>query len=79
MIIPGVYEARRERDAASVDLQKFLNDIQDNSAVECRDGISLAATEEALRKEILKSGDVLLVMGAGDVTGLARRMEEERK
>ena len=79
VIIPGVYEARRERDAASVDLQKFLNDIQDNSAVECRDGISLAATEEALRKEILKSGDVLLVMGAGDVTGLARRMEEERK
>lgn len=74
VIIPGIYEARKERDAASVDLQKFLNDIRDKSGVECRDGITLAATEEALRKEILKSGDVLLVMGAGDITGLARRM-----
>ncbi|MEK7563588.1 MAG: cyanophycin synthetase, partial [Patescibacteria group bacterium] len=49
VIIPGVYEARRERDAASVDLQKFLNDVRDNSGVECRDGVSLASTEEMLR------------------------------
>lgn len=79
VIIPGIYEARRERDAATVDLPKLLNDIRDGSSVECRDGISLTATEEMLRKEILKSGDVLLVMGAGDVTSLARNIVLEKK
>lgn len=74
LIIPGIYEARRERDAATVDLGKLLRDIEEHSGVECRDGISLVATEELLRKDILQSGDVLLVMGAGDVTGLARNM-----
>lgn len=76
LIIPGVYEARRERDAAMVDLTKLLNDIRNHSGVECRDGRSLDATEGILRKEILKKGDVLLVMGAGDITGLARRMAQ---
>lgn len=74
LIIPGIYEARRERDAATVELSKLLRDIKDHSGVECRDGISLTATEELLRKDVLQSGDVLLVMGAGDVTTLAHKM-----
>ena len=74
VIIPGIYEARRERDAASVDIKTFIGDIVRKSGVECRDGKSLTDTEQALRGELLQSGDVLLVMGAGDVTGLARRM-----
>ncbi|MBM3228032.1 hypothetical protein FJZ27_04210 [Candidatus Peribacteria bacterium] len=74
VIIPGVYEARRDRDAATVDLSEFTRGIAQASAVDCLDGISLDATEEMLRTQILKTGDVLLVMGAGDVTGLARSM-----
>lgn len=74
VIIPGIYEARRERDAATADLEKLLKDITEESGVECRNGISLMDTEQVLRGEILQSGDVLLVMGAGDVTGLARNM-----
>jgi UDP-N-acetylmuramate-alanine ligase len=57
-----------------VDLAQLVCDIAAKSNVECRDGKSLSDTEKALREEVLQPGDVLLVMGAGDITGLARRM-----
>jgi UDP-N-acetylmuramate--alanine ligase len=74
VIIPGIYDARPDRDAAAVDLDAFAKDIAIGSDTACRNGGSLAHTEQQLREEILQSGDVLLVMGAGDVTGLARRI-----
>ncbi len=74
VIIPGIYDARPDRDAAAVDLHAFVSDIAKGSQTECRDGVSLEVTEKLLREEILRSGDVLLVMGAGDVTGLARKI-----
>jgi UDP-N-acetylmuramate--alanine ligase len=76
VLIPGIYEARREQDAATVDVVRFAKDIAEHSTVECQAFASIADTEKQLRTEILQSGDVLLVMGAGDITDLARRMTQ---
>ena len=77
VIVSGIYDARPDRDAAAVDLDVLVKDIAKGSDTECRNGGSLENTERLLREEILKSGDVLLVMGAGNVTGLARRIAEK--
>lgn len=74
VIVAGIYDARPDREAAMVNLDELVQDIAKGSATECRNGGSLVHTEQQLREELLRSGDVLLVMGAGDVTELARRM-----
>jgi UDP-N-acetylmuramate--alanine ligase len=74
VIIPGIYDARPDRDAMSVDLDTLVNDIAFGSSVACRNDGSLENAERLLRTEILQTGDVLLVMGAGDITTLARKM-----
>lgn len=74
VIIPNIYVARSGIEGATVDLPRFLEDISKGSGVETIDGRSLEQTEQLLREKILRSGDVLICMGAGDVTNLARRM-----
>ena len=74
VIIPNIYDARRERDQGTVDVPSFVRDIAKASKVKAIDGGSLTGTEQLLRKEILRKDDVLLCMGAGDVTELAGRM-----
>lgn len=71
IIVPGIYEARADRDAAKVHVEDFVKDLEKGSSVPCLWGQSLAETQQRLRSEILRVGDVLLVMGAGDVTNLA--------
>ena len=74
VIIPNIYEARKDIETERVDLRRFINDIQKGSGVRCIDGKSLGETERILKDEILNSGDVLVCMGAGDITNLATRM-----
>lgn len=74
VIIPNVYEARKDIETERVDLPAFMRDLEKGSTVRCVDGKSLADTERLLREQILKPGDVLLCMGAGDITNLAQRM-----
>lgn len=74
VIIPNIYVARKEPDATLVNVQSFTNDIAAKSAVHAVDGRSLEETENLLRTEVLQNGDVLLIMGAGDITSLAQRM-----
>ncbi len=74
VIIPNIYNARSDIETATVDLPKFMDDLRKGSEVEVMDGKSLEQTEKMLRNEILKEGDVLVCMGAGDITGLARKM-----
>ena len=75
VIIPGIYDARRERDSGTVEVPRFVADIARESGVTALDGVSLAHTE-GLLTTMLQPQDVLLVMGAGDVTELAGRMLE---
>lgn len=75
VIVPGVYEARKDIETARVDLPKFLLDIEKGSGVRCIDGKSLKETQQMLRDgSMLRPGDVLLCMGAGDLTNLATSM-----
>jgi UDP-N-acetylmuramate--alanine ligase len=71
VIIPNIYDARRERDQGTVDVAAFVRDIATASQVTAIDGHSLVETEQLLRNTLLKKDDVLLCMGAGDITELA--------
>lgn len=74
VIIPNVYDARPDRDSERVSVPSLVQAIAEGSGVRCINGISLSATETRLKKELLKNGDVLVVMGAGNVTDLAASM-----
>lgn len=74
VIIPHVYAARAERDAAQVDLSALLRGIAAESGVPTVGGFTLAETAAYLRREVLRDGDLLLCMGAGDITELAGQM-----
>jgi UDP-N-acetylmuramate--alanine ligase len=71
VIIPNIYDARSDTETSEVDRTKLVEDIAKASNVECIDGHSLMETEQLLRSKILKRDDVLICMGAGDITTLA--------
>ncbi len=73
VIIPNIYDARAHADTDLVPVAAFARDIGKGSDVEAVDGRSLAHTE-ALLRTTLRPGDLLVVMGAGDVTDLAGAM-----
>lgn len=73
VVIPNVYEARREAETETVDLPAFIRDIAAGSSTVCLDGNGLQGTVSLLREK-LKPGDVLVTMGAGDVTKLGDMM-----
>ena len=76
VIIPNIYDARPDRESGAVDVGAFVRDIAAGSRVQAIDGRSLPETERLLREKILQAQDVLLVLGAGNVTELAGRMIE---
>ncbi len=71
VIIPNIYVARQDIEHGTVDTAQFISDITAHSHVPAVYGESLAQTEHLLRTEILQSGDVVITMGAGDITGLS--------
>lgn len=70
VLIPGVYDARSDIETASVDVADFAADIARSSATMCKkvDGLDAAARE---LDALLEPEDVLITMGAGDITTLA--------
>ncbi len=74
LLIPNVYDARTDTETDLVDAGKLVKDIAAASQIPVRHTKSLKRTEELLRSEILEDGDVLLCMGAGDITELADAM-----
>ncbi len=73
LIVTDVYDARSDTESEAVDLDAFVRLIAEGSDVSCVRGGSLDKTE-ALARETLQPNDVLLCMGAGDITELATRM-----
>ncbi|MBI1934624.1 hypothetical protein HYS30_03080 [Candidatus Peregrinibacteria bacterium] len=74
VVIPNIYAARKESDVGDIDLPMFLRDIRYGSSVTVFGGYTLEEAETFLNEEVLHAGDLLLCMGAGDITGLAERM-----
>ena len=74
VIVPNIYDARPDTEEASVDIASFVRSIAEGSKNTCIDGKSLRETEKLLRGTLLQKNDLLVVMGAGDVTVLAATM-----
>jgi UDP-N-acetylmuramate--alanine ligase len=70
VVTTDVYDARPEIENESVDIKKYTADIHADSIY----GGSLDQAKEELCCSILQQDDVLLVMGAGDITRVASQL-----
>lgn len=73
VIVPNIYAARGEVDTAQANLPAFIADIARESGIEVLDGGGLEQTLTLLGS-IVRPGDVVITMGAGDVTSLAPKI-----
>jgi UDP-N-acetylmuramate--alanine ligase len=73
VVIPNVYAARGESDGGKVDIAAFVADVAKGSDVEVHDGGGLDGTLAWLRGAV-EPNDVVVTMGAGDVTSLAPKI-----
>ena len=71
VIIPNIYVARSDIETRLVDVDAFVRDIAQGSHVQALNGNDLRMTEQFLRKEVLRPHDVVITMGAGDITTLS--------
>lgn len=69
LIVPNVYAAREVNDQ-TVDVGRFVADVARESGIEARNGESISETGKWLR-EAMKTNDVVITMGAGDITKLS--------
>jgi UDP-N-acetylmuramate--alanine ligase len=76
VIIPDVYVARSEIETEAVDVSHFVNDIARISRVDCVNGQGLHETEKFLHERTQK-GDVVILMGAGNINTLAPQLLRE--
>lgn len=70
VVVTDVYDARPDREDGRVDVEKFVEDIVADTVY----GGSVSEAKDKLCCSILQQGDVLLVMGAGDVTTVAEQL-----
>ena len=68
-----VYDARSDTETETVDMDRFVSDIAEQSSTQVVRGYDIVQAEPILREE-LTSDAVLLVMGAGDITKLAEKL-----
>lgn len=79
VVIPNIYDARHHIETAEVDVPKFIDDIAQNSGVMALYTHSLQETVTKLHTEILQPHDLVVVMGAGDITNVARDLLKEER
>jgi UDP-N-acetylmuramate--alanine ligase len=76
VIIPDIYVARSDIETDTVDVSHFANDIARASRIDCLNGRGLSETLQYLR-ERTKDGDVVILMGAGNINSLASQLLRE--
>lgn len=77
VIVPDIYVARSDIETDNtVDISHFANDIARDSRVDCINGRGLDETLAYLR-ERTKSGDIVILMGAGNVNSLVPQLLRE--
>jgi UDP-N-acetylmuramate--alanine ligase len=79
LVITDVYDARSDVEKEKVDIEKFRADVEEGSGVRTRYAGSLDATEIVLKNEVVQNGDVIIFLGAGDITVMARRIVTSHK
>ena len=73
LFLTDVYDARKEYNTKKVNMPRFVGDISRESNVATGWTGTLDQTRERLASE-LQDNDVLLCMGAGDITNLAGKI-----
>jgi UDP-N-acetylmuramate--alanine ligase len=73
LLLCDVYEARKDIETHTVDLDDFAKRIAQASKVQTSVSGSLIDTKEILPK-LLQENDVVVFMGAGDITSIASEM-----
>ena len=74
VVLTDVYDARSDVETETVNMPVFVEDCDRESGVETIYGFDLQRTESMLKGDILQPEDVLLCLGAGDITNLASSM-----
>jgi UDP-N-acetylmuramate--alanine ligase len=75
LMITDVYDARPDVETQKVSMTTFADDISRQSAVDVLYEGDLAATKERLLHDgLLQSHDILLCLGAGNITDMAREI-----
>ncbi len=70
LVISNVYEARPDIEKEKVDIHQFVSDCAINSGIEVFYAETIENTAALLQEKILQPDDVLLSMGAGDISRL---------
>ncbi|MDP7477371.1 MAG: cyanophycin synthetase [Candidatus Peribacteraceae bacterium] len=70
VVVTDVYDARSDIEKDKVDVEQYVADIHAESVY----GGSIEESKQLLEHSILRQGDVLIVMGAGDVTSVAQKL-----
>jgi len=73
LLLTDVYDARSDVETERVSMKKFAEDIRKNSGVDAHSIGTLDQVRSHL-DDVLETDDVLLCMGAGDITSLAHSM-----
>ncbi|MDB4978009.1 MAG: UDP-N-acetylmuramate--alanine ligase [Candidatus Peribacteria bacterium] len=71
VLVTNVYDARSDTETETVDMPKFVEDIAKNSNMTALTGGTLAAAKHVLETSVIQPEDILIFMGAGDITDLA--------
>lgn len=74
VFVTDVYDARPDRDSVSVDVYAFVSAIEKGSNVRTLDGHSLSDAEHLIHDQKLSENDVIVTMGAGDITSLSTKL-----
>ena len=78
IVLTSVYDARHDTESEFVNMPTFSKDLAEKSGKEVQLVQSLAEAEKVLTSSILRPGDVVVCMGAGDITGLAGTLVNSR-
>ncbi|MBP9773559.1 MAG: hypothetical protein KBD00_02930 [Candidatus Peribacteraceae bacterium] len=74
LVLAGIYDARPDTEKAQADPIKLGNDIRTKSNCDVINASTLQEAESLLRTSVLKPNDLLIVMGAGNISKLAELM-----
>lgn len=76
VIIPNVYNARSDIETGTVDVDRFTADIKRVSGTATINGQGLEQTRQTV-EAAMNPGDIVVVMGAGDIASLADQLMED--